>query len=244
MSSRLVVFLLFLGLAFSQNADKARQLPIHTQVREDIFAGWMANDLERFQRGIKRTEEFLAERPDYNHALAWRGGAGLFEAVRAHEAGRTAEFASLYEKATAMLERAYNQNPKDQGTLAIYAGSMTVFADRLPESKRKAAWETVRTRYTELYREQQAFLDQMPVHMKGEVLAGLAQSNQRLGDWEAATSYVKRLAAMKGTPYKGRAERWLENPQLAAKSSITCMTCHDPGRLAPRLAELEKNAAK
>jgi hypothetical protein len=86
-------------------------------------------------------------------------------------------------------------------------------------------------------------VDQLPVHLRGELLGGLAMSALRTGRTEEAMRHLdKILAALAGTPYEPVAKKWKENPKASADTSITCMTCHDQGRLAARLNSL--NGAK
>ena len=69
------------------------RLTIHTLVREDIFAGFMADDMKRFERGEKNIELLLEQRPSQRgNLLSWKGGALLYRAVRAHEENRPDEF--------------------------------------------------------------------------------------------------------------------------------------------------------
>ena len=49
----------------------------------------------------------------------------------------------------------------------------------------------------------------------------------------------KMLTVMANTPYETRAKKWKENPESAPRTSLTCQTCHDPGRLAARSAALK-----
>jgi hypothetical protein len=42
------------------------------------------------------------------------------------------------------------------------------------------------------------------------------------------------------TPYEPVARQWKKNPEAAGKTSITCLTCHEGGRLAARLTALDK----
>jgi tetratricopeptide (TPR) repeat protein len=220
--------------------EQLRKLTVHAQVRENIFAGFMVNDITRFEQGEKRLDQILGEQPDSGAALAWKGGATLYRAVRAHEAGDAAGFQKTYGEALRILERAYDVAPRNQGVLATYGGSLVVFAGRLPEREQRDAWERARKLYTELEREQAPAVEKFPPHIKGELLAGRAQAEVRLGNWEAARPYLERLAAMEGTPYAARARMWLDKPEAAAKSSITCMTCHEPGKLENRLAALRE----
>jgi len=78
------------------------------------------------------------------------------------------------------------------------------------------------------------------VHLRGELLAGLAQSAQRTGHTEEQAQYVDKIIAVLGnTPYEQAAKQWKSHPESAATTSIACMTCHDAGRLAARVASLK-----
>ena len=69
----------------------------------------------------------------------------------------------------------------------------------------------------------------------------LAQSAQRTGRKEETAQYVdKILAVLGGTPYEGVARKWKSNPESAANTSLTCMSCHDAGRLAVRISDLKQ----
>ncbi len=236
MKSLLPLALIVSGLCFAQQ-DRPEKLSIHTWVREDIFAGFMANDLDRFDKGIAKLDRELAANPNNAPAIAWRGGGELYRAVRAHEAGDSAEFQTRYNKANEMFTRAYAIAPQDGGVLAVTGGSYVLFADRLPAAMTAEAWKLTNTRYTELADSQAQVLDKLPLHLRGEVLAGVAMSAQRTGDTTRANTWLARIVKdLPGTPYEARAQKWLEKPELAAKTSLACQTCHDPGRLENRLA--------
>ena len=67
--------------------DDAR-LSIHTLVREDIFAGWRTQNMERFERGAKNVDVLLEKRPnDRADLLAWKGAVSLFRSVLSNDAG-------------------------------------------------------------------------------------------------------------------------------------------------------------
>ncbi len=60
------------------------RLRVATLVREDIFAGWMDDDLERFARAERNLEELQKLRPKAKaEILAWKGGTTLYRAVLA-----------------------------------------------------------------------------------------------------------------------------------------------------------------
>lgn len=236
--------LLLTALVLTAQSDSSRKLPVHTQVREDIFAGWMVKDLDRFNQGVKRVDEILAANPNDAGAMAWKGGALLFQSVLAYEGGDMGRFRRIYRESKEWFDRAYKTNASDGGVLAVTGGSYIVFADRLPPEFQKEGNEMARKMFTELEEQQRAGLDKFPVHFRGEVWSALAQSEQRLGNWAASKVHLERIVAkMDGTPYKTRAAAWLEKPESAGKTSLTCLTCHDPGRLQNRLAAMQKPPA-
>ena len=217
------------------------RLTVHTLLREDIFAGFMNNQTDRVSKAEQNITVLLKERPaDRGNLLAWRGGATLYRAVVAHEAGKKDEFERLWTAARADFAAAKSASSGGDGVPPITGGTMSVFADRLPESLRAEAWQMAYDNYSLLWKAQGAQIEQMPVHFKGEVLAGLTQSAQRTGRAdEAAAMLDKMLELLPNTPYEATAKQWKADPASARTSSLTCKNCHNPGRLASRLKALE-----
>lgn len=243
MKSLLVVAFVTVAAAQSpQSPLSDSRLTVHTLLREDIFAGFMADDLGRFERGEKNIQLLLEQRPDQKaNLLAWKGGANLYRAVRAHESNRADEFQRYYRQALDTFSEARKPASGNDGVAAVTGGSFAIFADRLPKDYRAAAWSAAYDNYQALYKLQAPFIDKLPVHLRGEVLAGVAQSAQRTGRKEEAAQYVDRmLAVLGGTPYEPMARKWKSNPESAANTSLTCMTCHDAGRLAVRISDLKQ----
>lgn len=221
------------------------RLTIHTLVREDIFAGFLSDNMERFARGEKNIQTLLEKRPDAKYELlAWQGGAALYRAVRAHEAKRTDEFQQTYRKALDLFAQAQkypaNNGAAAGGVAAVTGGSYIMFADRLPPENQAAAWAQTYDAYQLLWKFQGPAVDKLPVHLRGELLAGLAQAAQRTGRAEEANQHLDRmLTLLRDTPYEPAAKQWKANPKAAANNTLACMTCHESGRLAARLATLK-----
>lgn len=218
------------------------RLTVHTLLREDIFAGFMTDDMSRFERGEKNIQLLLEQRPDQKANLfAWKGGAALYRAVRAHESNRADEFQRYYRQALDSFSEARKPTTGNDAVAAVTGGSFAIFADRLPKEYRAAAWSAAYDNYQALYKVQAPFVDKLPVHLRGEVLAGITQAAQRTGRKEEAAQYVdKMLAVLAGTPYEPVARKWKSNPESAANTSLLCMTCHDAGRLAVRISDLKQ----
>ncbi|MFY9607114.1 MAG: hypothetical protein WAU45_00700 [Blastocatellia bacterium] len=215
---------------------------VHTLLREDIFAGFLSDDMERFSRGEKNIELLLEQRPAQRaNLLSWKGGAALYRAVRAHESNRPDEFQRYYRQALDLFAEAGKLNSGNDGVAAVTGGSFVVFADRLPKEYRAAAWSASYDNYQSLYKQQAPIVDRLPVHLRGEMLSGLAQSAQRTGRKEEAAQHIdKILAVLADTPYEPMAKKWKANPEAAATTSLTCMNCHDAGRLSARITALSK----
>jgi hypothetical protein len=242
---RILLAALFVSAVAAQSVElplSDTRLSVHTLVREDIFAGLLADDLDRLARAERNLEILLEKRPAAKHiSLAWKGSAKMYRAVRAHEDKRAADFKQLYQQALDCFAQARELNYGDGGVAAVTGGTYVVLADRLPNPQREAGWAQAYEHYQALWKAQGAIVDKLPVHMRGELLAGLAQSAQRTGRKTESAEYLdKILTYMRDTPYEAPAKRWKENPDSAADSRITCRNCHEAGRLAARLASFEK----
>ncbi len=201
--------------------------------------------MERLARGEKNIQTLLEKRPDAKYELlAWQAGATLYRAVRAYEAKRTDEFQQTYRKTLDLFAQAHQYAPNNGvaagGVAAVTGGSYVLFADRLPPENRAAAWTQAYDAYQLLWKQQAPAVDKLPVHIRGELLGGLAQSAQRTGRAEEANQHLDRiLTLLRDTPYESVAKQWKANPQSAANSTLACMTCHESGRLAARVAALK-----
>lgn len=241
--TRFLMVLILTGAVVAQSPapplDDMR-LTIHTLVREDIFAGFLVNDLERFSRGEKNIRLLMEKRASAKpELLAWQGGATLYRAVRALENKQPDEFQQKYQQALDLFAQARESSPQNGGVAAVTGGSYVVFADRLPKEKRTAAWQDAWDAFQILWKQQESVVDKLPVHIRGELLGGLAMSAQRTGRTEESNRYLDQiLTVLKDTPYESVARKWKNNPEAAAAASITCMTCHEPGRLGVRISAL------
>lgn len=218
------------------------QLSIHTLVREDIFAGWRTNNMARFTRGEKNIDLLLDQRPDSRaDLLAWKGGAKLYRAILALEAKKNDEFEKHFQQTKKLFAEARQLGPENVGVAAVCGGSYLTFGDRLPKDLQAAAWADAYKDYQVLWKLQGEAVSQMPVHIRGELLAGLAQSAHRTGRKKEMEKYLdKIIEVLPETGYETMAQKWKKNPQLAATTNISCKTCHAPGRLKKKIAENQK----
>lgn len=239
----LVAFVAVTGVA-AQTQDALltdTRLSVHTLVREDIFAGFMNNQMDRLARGEQNVEALLQSRPDQRpNLVAWKAGATMYRAVLAHEAGKTAEFTRLWTEANNGFAEARKLSAGNDGVAAITGGTMSIFADRLAEPQRSTGWQMAYDNYSLLWKQQGPQIEQMPVHFKGEVLAGLTMAAQRTGHSDEANQMLdKMLEILPNTPYEATAKQWKADPASQKTSGLTCKNCHNAGRLAARLKALD-----
>jgi hypothetical protein len=216
------------------------RLTVHTLLREDIFAGFLDNDMERVAVAEQNLEVLLKQRPgDRANLLAWRGSIEVVHAVRAHEAGKPEEFNKHFLNAKEAFAAAAKISTPSDGVAPITGGTYAVFADRLPKEHRAAAWAQAYDSYSLLWKGQGAQVEQLPLHFKGELLSGMAQSAQRTGRAEESAQFVeKMLTLLPNTAFEKTARQWKTDPASAATTNLTCKNCHGAGRLAAKIKAL------
>jgi tetratricopeptide (TPR) repeat protein len=238
---KVVLLVVLVTVAAAQSIEPPlsdTRLTVHTLVREDIFAGFLADDMERFSRGEKNIDLLLEKRPEAKaDLLAWKGGATLYRAVRAYESNSRDEFQKKYQQALDLFTQAGQLDPDGNGVSVITGGSYVIMGDRLPKENQAAAWSQAYTSFRAVWKQQAPIVDKLPVHIRGELLGGLAQSARRTGRTGEMNEYLdKILEVLRDTPYESAARELKKNP--AADAAITCLTCHESGRLSARVSAL------
>ena len=107
------------------------RLSVNTLLREDLFAGFLTDDMERFARGEKNLDALFEQRPAAKSTLlAWKAGVVYYRAVRAYENNQREQFEQYYRQALDFLTQARQIGPQDGGVYAIMGGVNVLFADR------------------------------------------------------------------------------------------------------------------
>ena len=85
-----------------------------------------------------------------------------------------------------------------------------------------ASWELGYTAYQQLWKLQGQFIEKLPLHHKGEVLSGLAQSAQRTGRSDEANAQLDRILTL-------HARHGVCEPSAAVEGRPLC--AHQPAGL-------------
>jgi hypothetical protein len=236
-----VVFTLtIVGLAAQQS--RPANVPVHTWVREDMFAGFVDDDLAGYERGEKKLAEYLSEASPRPEAVAWMAGGKLYRASRAFREGKAVDGDALVREATTLMDQATAAAPDNLGVHAVLGGSVVQLANKLPEKYYTALMQRGRMHFAKLYSVQSPAIPQLPLHIKGELLAGVAETEFRVGDRTRASEVLNQIVKeMPGTAYAKTAATWLESPDKVTRDSkLVCQSCHDAGRLGAWQARQQK----
>jgi hypothetical protein len=218
--------------------SRPANIPFYTWVREDTFAGFLEDDLTRFARGEQKVLEYLNETPGRPDATNWLGATKVYRAIRAFDAGDRPAGDRLLREALEAMDQAVAAAPEDQGIRATAGGTLAFLAPRLPEAHYRPALEKAREHYAVLYRLQAPAAATFPLHIKGELLAGVAETEFRVGDRQRANEVLRRIVAeMPDSAYARTAAAWLASPESVTRQTrLVCQSCHQPGRLTSWMA--------
>ena len=229
--------LLLLAVVTLSAQPNPNRLTVDWLVREDIFAGLLDNDRARMQKGLETLDVVGKALPE-GGVLAWRYAAEVVKAVWAYEAKDMVGFNRHYAVALTYLNQCRKLSVGERADIPeIFEGAvMAVLADRMPEKLRKGAWERAYLAYAKLDELQVGYLDKLPMHMKGESLAGLAATAYRTGREAEMVKTLERMqTGLAKTPYALVAKKWAEDPASRGKVKMVCISCHEPNRLGNRI---------
>ena len=222
---------------------KPDKITIHTWVREDIFAGLIGNDTPTFERGVKKIDRYLADHPGDRYGLAWKFTEATYRMRLARVKGDDAAYAKQLAIAKELRTKVYADGRPDPG-LNIIIGSSLLYAAGIAADQDKAwMYRDARDLLQQVPQMQGPVFEKLPPHLRGELWAQLAYASHQLGDTAARDEVLGKMRTqLAGTPYESRARAWEKPEALAKEKSYACISCHEPGRLAPTLERVKSSA--
>ncbi len=195
------------------------------QVRNDFFAGFAGN-AEAFARAMATAEATLAAEPNHAEALVWHGSGLYYQAGQAFQKGDPQKGMELSTKGIAEMDRAVALAPDSIG-VRIPRGAVLLTATRFQQGPHVAPLlDRAMADYQHTYELQEKILDQLGTHPRGELLLGIADAANRLGDKEKAKRFYQRaVESLPDTVYARNAKEWLETGKLAPQKA-GCLGCH------------------
>jgi len=197
-------------------------------VRDDFFAG-LRGDAARLARAMKVCEDLLAKNPRHAEALVWHGAALLIQAGQAFQRGDADGARALSNRGVGEMEAAVAMAPADPGVLVPRGAVLSAAARNVRDPERATAFlRTAVGHYEKAVAAQAPSFPQMSEHARGELLGGLADGWQRLGDEDKSRGYLTRMVAeLPGSPYADAATKWLALKPMRGGPALTCVGCHE-----------------
>jgi len=197
----------------------------------DLF-GALTGDMEKFERGMQTLEALLAKDPrDPNVKVLYGNGLFARSGVAAKK-GDIQNAMKLWQSALDEMSQAVELVP-DNIFVRARRGVMLISASRssaLPPAMARPITQLAVGDFERVLeiREMQQTLSQRSTHQRGELLTGIADGWNRLGNPDKARSYFERITRdLDGTVYERKAKAWLENkPEAKAVEYFACSGCH------------------
>lgn len=221
MKLRLGVAVLLAGAGFLMSQDR-----FDYKVRNYFFAGY-AGDAASLEKGMKICEDALAQDPKNAEALVWHGSGLFSESGQAFQKGDQQTGMQRWQQGLKEMDDAVALAPDALG-VRIPRGAVLLTGSRhvaSPEMARPLIEKGVED-FEKAYAIQGPDLSRLGTHPRGELMIGLADGYNRLGNQEKAQQWFERIQKeMQGTPYEKSASEWLETKSLAP-AQAGCLGCH------------------
>jgi len=193
--------------------------------------GALSGDMEKFDRGMKSLDELIAKYPNDPNVKVLHGNGLFAQSGIAFQKGDVQNALKLWQSSGDEMAEAVRLAP-DNLFVRARRGVVYISASRSPmpaEMARPILKLAVEDFETVLQiREKEKTLAERSIHQRGELLTGIADGWNRLGDTEKARVYFERIARdLKGTIYGEKAKAWLDGkPETKAVEYFACSGCH------------------
>jgi tetratricopeptide (TPR) repeat protein len=230
MKHRISVFIALVTLVFGpalgagQNGSPVQRFD-HL-VRADFFAG-VAGDDARLSKAIERCERALDINPKHPEALVWHGAALVARGGQAFLNGDMAAGGPLFERGLQEMAEAVALAPDNPGVLIPRGAVLLEATRRMPPEMARPLLESAVQNYERVLEIQTPVFATLGDHPKGELLFGLADGWNRLGDHDQARRYFDRLIT--DAPTSGqvpKAREWMTTGTVPKSSGASCVGCH------------------
>ncbi len=220
------IFIALAGLSVLPALGQAPPMRFDHVVRDDFFAG-LRGDTARLERAMKRCEDELAQDPRHAQALVFHGAGFTGRAGEAFRRGDLAAASELLTRGFREMDAAVALAPGDAVVLILRGATLSGVAAGLTDrTQANALLRTAVGDYETTLKMQTAIFPRLSTHARGELLGGLAENWQRLGDDERSRVYLDRIVAdVPFSAYAEMAEKWLARKPTAGER-LTCLGCH------------------
>jgi tetratricopeptide (TPR) repeat protein len=196
------------------------------KVRNYFFSGF-AGDAASLEKGMKICEDSIAADPKNAQAMVWHGAGLFYESGQAFQKQDMQKGGELWARGLKEMDDAVALAPEQLGVI-IPRGAVLLTGSKYVGSPEMALplIEKGVADFEKAYQLQAPSFDKIGTHPRGELMIGLADGYNRLGNQEKAQEWFERIQkSMPGTPYEKSATTWLETKSLTPAQS-GCLGCH------------------
>lgn len=177
---------------------------------------------------MKTCQQVLAENPNHAEALVWHG-AGLFGlSGQAFQEGDFQKGGELWQRGLKEMDDAVVLEPDNVGVRIPRGASLLMASRHVPPNRKEELLERTVADYERALELQEPYLDHISDHARGELLSGLAEAWNRIGDSTKARGFFERVVKeVRDSVYAESARKWLDAPSPAKRpTEFACMGCH------------------
>jgi tetratricopeptide (TPR) repeat protein len=221
----LVITLLLTGALLAQAPQDIRSAGM------DLL-GALSGDTEKFERGMRTLDALLAQNPNDPSVKVLHGNGVFARSGFSFQKGDVQAAMKLWQASMEEMSQAVQSAP-DNIFVRARRGVVLISASRssgIPEPMAKPLIQSAVEDFEKVLeiREKEQTLAERSTHQRGELLTGIADGWNRLGNPDKARSYFERITRdLKGTVYERKAAAWLEGKSEAkAPDYFACSGCH------------------
>ncbi len=192
----LLTLITVFSLGISENifAQEKQSAPKFNAELEKDFQKGSAGDEAALARAVKAADEILAINPKNAETLLWCGATGLSQAGKAFQSGNFAEGSELWQKALDNMKSAVEIAPDNISIRMIRAAALSTAAKHFPAPEVvRNLRETVIADYEKVLTLTSENFKATPEKRRQQILSGLADAYDKLGDKTKARVFYRRL---------------------------------------------------
>jgi hypothetical protein len=196
------------------------------KVRADFFAG-IAGDSAALQRGMAAAEDAIANDPHFAaEAKSWHGTGLLVLSGQQFKQGNIIAGTELWMRANKEMEEAGQMEPDNPAVLIPRAAAWFTASRTAPALMAAPVLKQAVADYQHVYDMQRGYFDRLSMHMRSQLLFGLADGYARTGDTAKARDFFGKLDALgPESGHQQQAQSYLKGEQYTVPGA-GCVGCH------------------
>ncbi len=196
------------------------------KVRADFFAG-IAGDPAALQRGMAAAEDAIANDPHFAvEAKSWHGTGLLVLSRDKFKQGDIIAGTELWMRANKEMEEAGQKEPDNPAVLIPRAAAWFAASRTAPALMAAPVLKQAVADYQHVYDIQRGYFDKLSMHMRSQLLFGLADGYARTGDTAKARDLFEKLDALgPQSGHQQQAQAYLKGEPYTVPGA-GCVGCH------------------